>query len=76
MDLTKITKSLRAKEEWDIECLALDVYEEQGIDSLSLPIQKDITAFFPKVVNPYLQQGGGIDVSLECFCTCFSSVTI
>jgi hypothetical protein len=73
MDLSKITMSLRAKEEWDTDCLPLDVYEEPGIDSSSLPIQKNIAAFFPKVITPYFQQGGGIAVSLECFCTCFSS---
>jgi hypothetical protein len=72
MDLNKINKSLIAKEEWDIECLALNVYEEPGIDSSSLPIQKNIAAFFPDEISPYLHQGGGIDVSLESFCTCLS----
>ena len=72
MDLNKINKSLIAKEEWDIECLGLDVYEEPGIDFSSLPIQKNIAAFFPDELSPHLHQGGGIDVSLKCFCTCLS----
>ena len=70
MNLEYIHKSLRDKLEWDVKCLALDLYDEPGFDSSSskLPTQHDLVTFFPDEINSYYNQGGGVSVSASmCF---------
>ena len=65
MDLDSINKSLREKEEWEIRCLTLDLYEKPGLHPSShLPTQHDLVNFLPNDIDPYYHQGGGVDVSL------------
>jgi hypothetical protein len=65
MDLDNINKPLRDKEEWDIHCFTLDLFEQPGLDPSShLPTQYDLTKFFPNDTNKYHHQGGAIEVSL------------
>ena len=67
MDLDTINKSLRQKEDWNIPCLTIDLYDDPAAlqSSIVLPRQHDLTKFFPNELNQYLHQGGGIDVSVS-----------
>ena len=73
MNLEYIHKSLRDKLEWDVECLALDLFDEPGFSSCTkLPTQHDLTNFLPAEINAYYKHGGGISVGASmCFCLQF-----
>lgn len=67
MDLDTINKSLRQKEDWNIPCLTIDLYDDPAAlqSSSVLPRQHDLTNFFPNELTAYFHQGSGIDVSVS-----------